>query len=126
MVKLLRRVHEYVKAYVRAPGEFLNLKGIRNMKGQHTLVTTAITGLFALGISAAAVSAHAAAQEKCFGIAKAGQNACNSNPRMHSCAGHSTVDNDPNDFIPVPQGTCLKVGGRLQPDRGKSAPVEKM
>ena len=96
------------------------------MKGQHTLVTTAITGLFALGISATAVSAHASAQEKCFGIAKAGQNACNTNPRMHSCAGHSKVDNDPNDFIPVPQGTCLKVGGRLEPGGGKPARVEKM
>ena len=96
------------------------------MKGQHTLVTTALTGLLAFGISAAAVSAHAADEEKCFGIAKAGQNACNSNPRMHSCAGHSKVDNDPNDFVPVPLGTCLKVGGRLEPDRDKSVPVEKM
>jgi uncharacterized membrane protein len=96
------------------------------MKCQHPFVTTAITGLLALGISAAANSAYATDQEKCFGIAKAGQNACNSNPKMHSCAGHSKVDNDPNDFIPVPQGTCLKVGGRLEPDGDKSAPADKM
>ena len=85
------------------------------MKDKGTLITTAITGLLALGITAATGSAYAASEEKCFGIAKAGQNACNSNPRMHSCAGHSKVDNDPNDFIPVPLGTCLKVGGRLEP-----------
>jgi len=96
------------------------------MKGQRPLVITALTSLLALGISTAAVSAHAADEEKCFGIAKAGQNACNSNPRMHSCAGHSKVDNDPNDFIPVPLGTCLKVGGRLEQDGDKSVPVEKM
>jgi uncharacterized membrane protein len=96
------------------------------MKCQHPLVTTAITGLLALGISAAANSAHATDQEKCFGIAKAGQNACNSNPKMHSCAGHSKVDNDPNDFIPVPVGTCLKVGGRLEPDSDKPASVNNM
>ena len=98
------------------------------MKFQHPLVTTAITSLLVLGISAVTSSAYAAAanQEKCFGIAKAGQNACNSNPKMHSCAGHSKVDNDPNDFIPVPLGTCLKVGGSLEPEGGKHVSVKKM
>jgi len=122
MVKFWCRVHGYVKA----PDELFKLKGILNMKGQHTLVVTALTSLLALGLSAAAVPAHAGAEEKCFGIARAGQNACNSNPMMHSCAGHSKVDNDPNDFIPVPLGTCLKVGGRLEPDSEKPAPVNKM
>lgn len=96
------------------------------MKCQSSLVATALTSLLALGISAAANSAHAADQEKCFGIAKAGQNACNSNPKMHSCAGHSKVDNDPNDFIPVPVGTCLKVGGSLKPGKEMHAPARKM
>ncbi|MGA7594950.1 MAG: DUF2282 domain-containing protein [Gallionella sp.] len=96
------------------------------MKSQNLRVAAALTSLLALGISAAANSAHAADQEKCFGIAKAGQNACNSNPKMHSCAGHSKVDNDPNDFIPVPAGTCLKVGGRLEPEKEKNAPAKKM
>ena len=96
------------------------------MKSQYTIVTTAISGLFVLGICAAAGTAYAADQEKCFGIAKAGQNACNSNPKMHSCAGHSKIDNDPNDFIPVPQGTCLKVGGSLKPQGEKPVPVKTM
>jgi uncharacterized membrane protein len=109
-----------------ATDELFNLKGTQNMKDQRTLVATAITGLLALGITAASASAYAADEEKCFGIAKAGQNACNSNPSMHSCAGHSKVDNDPNDFITVPQGTCLKVGGKLEPAAGKSAPDGKM
>jgi uncharacterized membrane protein len=96
------------------------------MKGQHPLALTALTSLLALGISAATVSAHAADEEKCFGIAKAGQNACNSNPKMHTCAGHSKVDNDPNDFIPVPSGTCLKVGGSLVPESERPVAVHKM
>ena len=97
------------------------------MKYQNSLAATALTSLLALGLSAAANSAHAAAdQEKCFGIAKAGQNACNSNPSMHSCKGHAKVDNDPNDFILVPKGTCLKVGGKLVPAGGKPAPSMKM
>ncbi len=91
------------------------------MSNQRTLITTAVTSLFLLGITTAATSAHAADEEKCYGIAKAGENACNSNPAMHSCAGHSKVSNDPNDFIPVPQGTCLKVGGSLEPAKDDAA-----
>jgi uncharacterized membrane protein len=95
------------------------------MDKQNTLITSAITGLLALGITAAGI-AHAEDTEKCYGIAKAEQNACNSNPAMHSCAGHSKVDSDPNDFIPVPQGTCLKVGGKLEPTVNKAEPSGKM
>jgi len=85
------------------------------MKDQHLLITTALSGLLALGMTTAPVSALAADKEKCWGVAKAGENACNTNKSKHSCAGHSTVDNDPNDFMPVPQGTCLKIGGKLEP-----------
>ena len=95
------------------------------MKDQRTLVSAAVTGLLALGLAAAAGAAHAGDKEKCFGIAKAGQNACNSNPAMHSCAGHSKVDNDPGDFMAVPKGTCLKVGGKLEPAEAPSASTGK-
>jgi uncharacterized membrane protein len=109
-----------------AAEELFNLKGILYMKDQRTLISTAITALLAVGITATTGSAYAADEEQCFGIAKAGQNACNSNPSMHSCKGHAKVDNDPNDFIPVPKGTCLKVGGKLEPAGDKSAPSMKM
>jgi uncharacterized membrane protein len=50
--------------------------------------------------------------EKCAGIAKAGKNDCGSNG--HACAGQSTRDRDPNDWIYVPKGTCEKIaGGRV-------------
>ncbi len=90
------------------------------MKDQHTLITSAITSLLSLGITATAISAYATDDEKCFGIAKAGQNGCNSNKSKHSCAGHSKVDNDPRDFITVPQGSCIKIGGKLEPAGDKS------
>ena len=90
------------------------------MTEQRTLITTAITSLLALGITTSAISAYAANEEKCFGIAKAGQNGCNSNKSKHSCAGHSKIDNDPNAFIVVPQGSCLKVGGKLEPAGDKA------
>ncbi len=85
------------------------------MKDQNTLINTAVASLLALGITTSAISAYAADEEKCWGVAKAGQNACNSNKSKHSCAGHSKVDNDPNDFIPLPKGSCEKIGGKLEP-----------
>ena len=47
-------------------------------------------------MSLSMVSVHAATQEKekCFGIAKAGQNDCASISGAHSCAGQSKVDMD--------------------------------
>lgn len=49
--------------------------------------------------------------EKCFGVAKAGQNDCST--AKHACNGQATVDNDPEDFKSVPQGTCERIGGKL-------------
>jgi len=95
------------------------------MKDQHKLITGAISSLFALGIAASSGSVYAGDEEKCFGVAKAGQNACNSNTSRHSCAGHSKVDNDPNDFMMVPKGSCLKIGGKLEPIEHKAASPRK-
>ena len=51
------------------------------------------------------------AQEKCYGVAKAGKNACASKDGSHSCAGMAKVDNDPNEWTYVPKGTCEEMGG---------------
>lgn len=89
------------------------------MNDQHTLISAAITSLLVLGITSSA--AYAADTEKCFGIAKAGQNGCNSNVNKHSCAGHAKIDNDPKDFVKVPNGSCLKLGGKPE----SAAPSDK-
>ena len=60
------------------------------------------TGAFA----ASHATAPAAANEKCFGIAKAGQNDCAAGAGS-SCAGTSKVDYQGNAWKLVPQGTCL-------------------
>jgi uncharacterized membrane protein len=52
--------------------------------------------------------------EKCYGIAKAGLNDCQT--ATHSCAGTSTKDMDKASWIYVPAGTCAKIaGGNNQP-----------
>ena len=95
------------------------------MQDNRKLVTSAISGLLALGFGVSAGSAYAADNEKCFGIAKTGQNGCNSNVHKHSCAGHAKIDNDPMDFVPVPKGSCLKVGGKLDPSSEKQSSPDK-
>ncbi|HVJ35745.1 MAG TPA: DUF2282 domain-containing protein [Terriglobia bacterium] len=74
---------------------------------------------------ATAPAASADDQEKCFGIAKAGENACSaaSNAGTHSCAGHSTVDYSGADWKLVPAGTCEKMGGQKQAFEGMGKPT---
>ena len=89
------------------------------------IASAIITSLVALGITASAYAAED--NEKCYGITKAGQNGCNTNKSKHSCAGHSKIDNDPNDFIMLPEGSCVKIGGNLEPgeDRKKAAKKDR-
>ena len=46
---------------------------------------------------------------KCQGIAKKGQNDCGANG--HACGGYAKKDNDPNEWIYVPEGVCEKIAG---------------
>ena len=95
------------------------------MNNTHGILSAAIGGLLVMGLVSG--NAYAADKEECYGIAKAGKNGCNSNKSMHSCASRSKLDNDPRDFIRVPQGTCLKVGGKLERAGDETAlPAEKM
>ena len=54
-----------------------------------------------------------AEKEKCYGIAKAGQNDCGT--AKHTCAGKSTKDNAPDEWKYVAKGTCEKLGGQTTP-----------
>jgi len=67
----------------------------------------------ALSMSAASV-AQAQETERCYGVAKAGQNDCKS--AGHDCKAQSEVDGDPDSFVLLPVGTCKKIdGASLQP-----------
>jgi uncharacterized membrane protein len=74
-----------------------------------------IASALAAVVSMSAVgSAQAAENEKCYGVAKAGKNDCQT--ATHSCAGTSTVDADAASWLYVPTGTCEKLaGGSLEP-----------
>ena len=81
------------------------------MSKRKLLLASALTAVY---LASAGVS-HAAGteKEKCFGIAKAGQNDCAGGNGMHSCAGQSKADNDPAEWKYVAKGTCAQAGGKL-------------
>ena len=77
-----------------------------------------------LSSSFLATPAMAQAKEKCYGIAKAGQNDCGNLSGTHSCAGQSKVDNDKGEWKYVPAGTCASMKG-LSAEQAKKALAEK-
>lgn len=94
-----------------------------------TMISAALAGIFAAGVSMSASAADdkmEAKKEKCYGIAKAGKNDCKSANGSHSCAGHAKADNDANEWKFVAAGTCEKEGGKLAPDAGKTEEEKKM
>ena len=67
-----------------------------------TLMASLIAG------AAHAQTAAKPAMEKCFGVAKAGQNDCKAGAGT-TCAGTSKVDFQGNAWKLVPAGTCAKI-----------------
>jgi uncharacterized membrane protein len=74
------------------------------------IVSSALASWMALGLAGQA-AAQDKDKEKCFGIAKAGQNDCANVSGSHSCAGQSKTDNDPADWKYVAKGTCKQMKG---------------
>jgi uncharacterized membrane protein len=77
---------------------------------QTTLAAAAVLALVA-GAAAAADQKSpppAGEKEKCYGVAKAGQNDCMAGPGT-SCAGTSKVDYDGKAWKEVPKGTCVTI-----------------
>jgi uncharacterized membrane protein len=92
---------------------------------QKPIVAAALAGLFALAAGNAMAQDLKPGQEKCWGVAKAGQNDCGSNKTAHSCAGQSKADYDPNDFKVVKTGTCVQMGGSLEQGKSGKLATEK-
>lgn len=92
------------------------------------MITTAISAILTLGIANNTALADTSApknsqtmeqdmsqmmnvadMEKCYGIAKAGQNDCGTS--SHGCASESRLDRDKEAWILVPNGLCQKIAG---------------
>ena len=87
-----------------------------------------IAGALATALSGLAGMASAQENEKCFGVALAGQNDCAAGEGT-TCAGTSKVDYQGNSWKLVPAGTCetmeLPAGMDGMPRKGSLAPLER-
>jgi uncharacterized membrane protein len=84
---------------------------------QRALVAAAAASL--LSTMLVATPAVAQEKEKCYGIAKAGQNDCANLGGTHSCAGQSKVSDHPSEWKYVAKGTCAGMKG-LTADQAKT------
>lgn len=85
------------------------------MNKRQALIAAALASVCAINAGAASASdmADKPEKEKCYGVAKAGQNDCATKTGSHSCAGQAKVDKDAHEWKYVAKGTCEKAGGKL-------------
>lgn len=86
---------------------------------QRLIVSSALASALALGLIGQ-VAAQEKAKEKCYGVAKAGQNDCANLSGTHSCAGQSKVDKGADEWIYVPKGTCKEMKGMTAEEAKKA------
>ena len=79
------------------------------------VVSSALASALALGLIgnvAAQAKEPGKGHEKCYGVAKAGQNDCANLSGTHSCAGQSKADLSLDEWKYVPAGTCGAMKGK--------------
>lgn len=75
------------------------------------LVSSAVAAALALGLVGQVVAQDKAAKEKCYGIAKAGENDCANLSGSHSCAGQAKTDMSVDEWKFVAKGSCKSMSG---------------
>lgn len=86
------------------------------MNKRQALIAAALASVCAAQATAGGqMDAQSGNDEKCFGIAKAGQNDCGT--ATHGCAAQAAADKDPAEWKFVPKGTCEKAGGKIHPPK---------
>lgn len=81
------------------------------MKKSTFLIHSAIASLIAVSSLTATQAVAADGKDKCYGVAKKGQNDCGT--ANHGCHGKAVADNLPDEWKYVPKGTCEQMGGKL-------------
>ena len=80
------------------------------------LFRSLIASAIALAVALPALAETKTEVEKCYGVAKAGKNDCQT--ATSSCAGTAKADAQKDAWIAVPKGTCEKItGASLQPGK---------
>ncbi|SFU68590.1 BufA1 family periplasmic bufferin-type metallophore [Pseudoduganella namucuonensis] len=85
------------------------------MNKRQALIAAALASVCAASaVTATAADAPKGDKEKCYGIAKAGQNDCAASNGSHSCAGQAKMDNAETEWKYVAKGTCEQAGGKTK------------
>jgi uncharacterized membrane protein len=87
---------------------------------QRFIASSALASVLALGLLSGAQAADEKGKEKCYGVAKAGQNDCANLAGTHSCAGQAKAEMGADEWKYVAKGTCAKLGGKSA-DEAKAA-----
>ena len=88
------------------------------MSSNDKILHAAFAGLLAIGLAqSASAQDDKGDKEKCYGVAKAGQNDCGT--AQHTCAGKAKKDNAADEWKYVAKGTCEKLGGKTKAPTGK-------
>ena len=107
--RLAQQVNEFWRFYV-------NTKSITNIAG------LALTAGVAAGLMATPSIAQKPAMEKCYGVAKAGENDCAAGPGT-SCAGTSTRDYQGDAWKLVEKGACESIA--TPKGKGSLSPIKR-
>lgn len=92
------------------------------------MLVAAVAGAVAVASMASPATAQMGGgkgKEKCYGVAKAGENSCASANGSHSCQGQAKVDMDGQEWKYVDSGTCEKMGGKTTAFQGKGGAEKK-
>jgi len=90
---------------------------------KRVIASSTLASVLALALGQAHAAEAKPAQEKCFGVAKAGENDCATTTGSHSCAGQAKTDKAADDWKYVAKGTCKTMGGKTVEDA--KAPAAK-
>lgn len=86
------------------------LSYLRDLSMTARLASIALAAAMTTAVGVAASDAAAqGANEKCYGVAKAGKNDCQT--PTSSCAGTSKVDGQKDAWLYAPAGLCAKLAG---------------
>jgi len=94
------------------------------MLNHRLVVSSALASVLALGLGGNA-AAQEKGKDKCYGIAKAGQNDCANLSGTHSCAGLTKADNVADDWKYVAKGTCKDMKGLTEAEAKAKIAMKK-
>ncbi len=88
---------------------------------QRLILSSALAAVLSIGLGSQAAAQENKGKEKCYGIAKAGQNDCANVAGTHSCAGQAKADNDKGEWKYVAKGTCKAMKGMTEAEAKEAA-----